>query len=626
MTITTRAKTSPENAVGPPTGEVSSAEDLRNQLLEISDLVRDLAGEFELEPLLEKVLTRALTLLGYQSGSISLVDERAGTYTKKIDSGVICQEGLTFPLTEGFTGMVTSARKPVILDSYQQVPGGHISRDDPRYECAVMGSPLFRNDEVIGALVVFGETPGETFSEDEARLVELFARHATIVVINSQLHKIAADRATAVAVSEERERAAQNYRDSVSTVLTNLVVDLEQVAGQMKGSDDSVKQVMLRARELARDALTGSQDDRFTGFGLGTKSQSLEEEIAKELEWIEASTTLSTDFLVVGDRRNLGPEVHHHCFKVVEEALSNAQKHANATTVRVGLIFNSGSLSLVVEDNGAGFDVANAHRDHASLKPGCLGLHDMASRISRLNGDFSIDSTLGWGTTVRSQVFDSDAHHSDSVAPTRWKLVIATRMPLVSAGLIRLLNLHEPAIQVAAEIHSDDQFIETLNLVKPDIVAVDLAMVRDDFLEQLIALRQEQPNLPIIAITTNPTADELYASSRAGVRGFLRADAEPSTIVRTIVAAVQGNSLLEGSVLESLTDYLSADMLIDQPTQRELEVLRVIGEGQSNQEIASRLHISIKTVEKHVSSLLKKSGTKNRTMLANMYMQKLSRF
>jgi DNA-binding NarL/FixJ family response regulator len=199
-------------------------------------------------------------------------------------------------------------------------------------------------------------------------------------------------------------------------------------------------------------------------------------------------------------------------------------------------------------------------------------------------------------------------------------------MPLVSAGLIRLLNLHEPAIQVAAEIHSDDQFIETLNLVKPDIVAVDLAMVRDDFLEQLIALRQEQPNLPIIAITTNPTADELYASSRAGVRGFLRADAEPSTIVRTIVAAVQGNSLLEGSVLESLTDYLSADMLIDQPTQRELEVLRVIGEGQSNQEIASRLHISIKTVEKHVSSLLKKSGTKNRTMLANMYMQKLSRF
>jgi hypothetical protein len=68
--------------VGPTTygsNDATDATTLRHQMLEISDLVRDLAGEFELEPLLEKVISKALGLLGYTSGSISLVDERAGT-------------------------------------------------------------------------------------------------------------------------------------------------------------------------------------------------------------------------------------------------------------------------------------------------------------------------------------------------------------------------------------------------------------------------------------------------------------------------------------------------------------------------------------------------------------------
>jgi len=616
--------------VGPTTygsNDATDATTLRHQMLEISDLVRDLAGEFELEPLLEKVISKALGLLGYTSGSISLVDERAGTYTKKVDSGVICQEGLSFPLSEGVTGAVAAARKPVILGAYHEIPIGHISPDDPRWACAVMGVPLFRNDAVIGALVVFGRIPGEVFTEDEARLVELFARHATIAILNSQLHTIAAERAKAVAISEERERSSQNSRDSVNTVLTNLVVNLEQAASQLQDSDGSLHAVVTRARQLARDALaSASREEDASGFGLNTRTQSFEEEIQEELEWMEASTSLHTEFHVLGTRRNLGPEVHHHGFKVVQEALSNVVKHSQAAQVRVGLIFNSGYISIVVEDNGVGFDVATAHRNHSSLRPDCLGLHDMASRISRLNGDFSIDSTEGWGTTVRAQVLDNGSFAAgESMAP-RWKLVIATKTPLVSAGLNRLLTIHEPAIQVAAEVHSEDQFSDTIALVRPDIVAVDLSMIKDDFLEKLVQLHQENPNLPIIAITTNPTAEELYASSRAGVRSFLRADSSPSKIVRTIVAAVQGNSLLDGGVLESLTEYLSTEMLVDEPTQRELEVLRVIGEGSSNQEIAEKLHISIKTVEKHVSSLLRKSGAKNRTTLANMYLQKLSRF
>ncbi len=602
----------------------SDAEKLRQQLLGISDVVRDLAGEFELEPLLEKIISLSLELSGYSSGSISLVDEDAGTYTKKVDSGVVCQAGLTFPLSEGITGAVVRARQPVIFEAYHQVPGGHIAPDDPRWDCAVMGVPLARNDTIIGTLVVFGAKPGEVFSDDDAMVIELFARHATVAILNSQLHNISAERAKAVAVSEERDRANRLFRDSINTLLTDLVVESEKAVGSKRNTNDQTDPVVAKIREMARTALLNVSTDTEGGtLGLNGRNLSFEDEVKEEIAWLDASTELHTEVHILGSRRPLAPEVHHHAFRVVQEALSNITRHSGATTARVGIIFNSESVSLVIEDNGDGFDVAAAHANHSSLRPSCLGLHDMASRISRLNGDFSIDSTVGWGTTVRCQIADSGMSAGTGPANHRWKIIVATPVQLVSAGLRSLLSLHEPAIQVAAEVHSIEQFHETVSLVQPDLIAVDLSMLRDEYLEALQELRVSQPDLPLVGITSTPTPDELYESSRVGITSFLRLDSSPQKIVRTLVAAVQGTSFVDEGLLERLQDYLHPELALERPSEREQEVLRLIGEGVSNKEIAAELHISIKTVEKHVSSLLRKSGATNRTMLANLYAQKI---
>lgn len=602
----------------------SDAKKLRQQLLAISDVVRDLAGEFELEPLLEKIISRSLDLSGYSSGSISLVDEGAGSYTKKVDSGVVCQAGLTFPLSEGITGAVVRARQPVIFEAYSQVPGGHIAHDDPRWECAVMGVPLARNDTIIGSLVVFGATPGEAFSADDAMVIELFARHATVAILNSQLHNISAERAKSAAVSDERERANLFFRDSINTMLTDLVIESQKAAGSKRNAKEEPEQVVAKIREMARTALLNVSSDTEGGIlGLNSRNLSFEDDVKQEVAWLVASTELHTEVHVLGGHRPLAPEVHHHAFRVVQEALSNIARHSGATTARVGIIFNSESVSLVIEDNGKGFDVAAAHANHSSLRPTCLGLHDMASRISRLNGDFSIDSTPSWGTTVRCQIADSGLSNSNGPANHRWKIIVATPIQLVSAGLRSLLSLHEPAIQVAAEVHSLEQFHETVSLVQPDLIAVDLSILTDEYLRVIQELRVNQPNLPLVGITGNPTPDELYESSRVGITSFLRLDSSPQKIVRTLVAAVQGTSFVDEGLLEKLRDYLHPELALERPSEREQDVLRLIGGGVSNKEIAAELHISIKTVEKHVSSLLRKSGASNRTMLANLYAQKI---
>lgn len=90
----------------------------------LTGAVEDLAGQFSLQPLLQRILRRAVILLGGGAGSISTVDEAAGTYRKEADLGVGCQEGKVFSLREGATGAVVANRAPVVFDSYSEVRGG----------------------------------------------------------------------------------------------------------------------------------------------------------------------------------------------------------------------------------------------------------------------------------------------------------------------------------------------------------------------------------------------------------------------------------------------------------------------------------------------------------------------
>src|SRR6185503_16646822 len=87
----------------------------------LAAMATDLAGQFALAPLLERILRHTMELLGCDSGSICTVDEIAGTYRKEVDLGVGCLSGRTFPLDEGVTGEVVRARRSVVFDEYAEV-------------------------------------------------------------------------------------------------------------------------------------------------------------------------------------------------------------------------------------------------------------------------------------------------------------------------------------------------------------------------------------------------------------------------------------------------------------------------------------------------------------------------
>ena len=589
---------------------------VQRQLRAIIESASDLAGRFDLQPLLERILRHATSLLGCESGSISLVDEVAGTYTKRVDFGVGCQEGQTFSLDQGVTGEVVKSRNTVILHSYSLIRAGHIASDDPRWDCAVIGVPIRWADKIIGSCVIFSDRTDRLFTTTDASLVELFASHAAIALVNAELHVKASERERETAIALERERAVREVHETVGRSLSTLMLRLTDAELSLNESHPAWQHIE-QARSEATEALA---EARRTAMGLGPASlegRTLEDALRSELLWVHSVSSADTQATVVGTSRVLSPEVAHQAFRITQEALSNVVAHARATRVRVGLVYGTQSVTVLVEDNGRGFDVPEMHSFEGSLANGSLGLHGMSARALHLGGDLRIESIQGWGTKLRAILPDGPGS-STQVARPAWKVLVSNSQPLVSAGLVRLLQAHEPSMQIAADASSLEELFDATTHFVPDVVVLDLEMLHKSLVEVVERIRSVSPNAAIVVYTENPTVEQIRLSKQIGVRGYINRKSTPDTIVRSIIAAGQGQALVDGYLFDHLTDSSSAEPNSERLTARELEVRELVAQGLADKQVATVLKISVKTVEKHVGSLLRKTGARNRTMLTSM--------
>ena len=208
-------------------------------------IAEDLAGEFSLRPLLQRILLRCTELLGCTAGSICSVDEAAGTYRKEADIGVACQSGQVFPLSEGMTGAVVARRGPVWFDRYDQVRGGHVAAVERATLRGVIGVPLEWRGRVIGACVVFSRDDRRVFGPDDAELLELFARHAAIALATARMHEEAEQRARAEATASERDRLLGEIEESLGRRLMSIRLHLD-------AAEADLAETAKRAAELRR--------------------------------------------------------------------------------------------------------------------------------------------------------------------------------------------------------------------------------------------------------------------------------------------------------------------------------------------------------------------------------------
>ena len=341
----------------------------------LTAVVEDLAGELSLRPLLERILLRSTELLGCDAGSICLVDEAAGVYRKEADIGIGCQSGMVFPLNEGVTGAIVARRGPVIFDDYAKVPGGHVRPEDRAALKGVIGVPIWWRGSIVGACVVFSRDAARSFVPADADLLEVFAKHAAIAITNARLHEAAEANARAEAVAAERNRMAREVHDAVAQGLVSILLQLRSAEGALASGDvEDASDALGQARAAAEAAF---EETRRSVLGLAPsplEGRSLEEALKLELAWANRTGVVDARLVTSGTRIALPPNLAHTLFRIAQEALTNALRHARARSVRVGIVYGDAGVTVLVQDDGDGFDRAAVEHD------GRDGLDGMAER------------------------------------------------------------------------------------------------------------------------------------------------------------------------------------------------------------------------------------------------------
>ena len=195
-------------------------------------------------------------------------------------------------------------------------------------------------------------------------------------------------------------------------------------------------------------------------------------------------------------------------------------------------------------------------------------------------------------------------------------VLVADDQPLVRSGF-RMVIEERPDLLLAGEAADGAQAIALARELDPDVILMDVRMPNLDGVEATRQLVESDARSRILVLTTFDLDEYVYAAIRAGASGFLLKDVEPVELVDAIRVVAAGNSLFGPAATERLVarfaQHPAGDRRsLDELTERETEILRMLATGLSNAELAERLFLSETTVKTHVSSILRKLRVRDR--------------
>ncbi|CDN42305.1 Transcriptional regulatory protein LiaR [Paenibacillus sp. P22] len=201
------------------------------------------------------------------------------------------------------------------------------------------------------------------------------------------------------------------------------------------------------------------------------------------------------------------------------------------------------------------------------------------------------------------------------------KVLLVDDHEMVRIGLAAVLDTEE-GIEVVGEAGNGAEGIRLATAYAPDVVLMDLVMEEMDGVETTRRLMEIMPECKVIVLTSYLDDSKMYPVIEAGAFSYLLKTSRASEIAEAIRAAARGQSVLESQVAAKMMSRLrQPKQPVQKPphedlTEREMDVLMLVAQGLSNQDIADKLFISIKTVKFHVTNVLNKLGVEDRTQAA----------
>jgi signal transduction histidine kinase len=388
--------TSLERPIAPrsqPRADAASFEPDATALAAVDDAAGAIASLSAVDDVLQLIVARVRTLVDASFAALGIVgiDGRIERFiTEGIDPHTRALIGPP-PHGRGLLGLIIREGRSYRIPSIADHPDSSGFPPNHPPMTSFLGVPVTARGVAIGNLYLTDKNGAREFSATDQRLVELFARHAGIAIDNARLHA----QAGRLAIAEERDRIGRDLHDGIIQSLYAVALSLEDVPELMGESpseanarvDGAIESINLAIRDI-RNFIYGLRPEAVDGTQVLAGLAALAEEV-RHGGLVDVETELQAD-ADPGLDEAAGGEI----LNLVREALSNAVRHGRAAQILLSLTLLDGVPTLVVSDDGVGFDVS---RDPG---PGHHGLANMAARAAAVGGRFEIRSTPGSGSRV----------------------------------------------------------------------------------------------------------------------------------------------------------------------------------------------------------------------------------
>src|SRR5579864_3360468 len=203
----------------------------------------------------------------------------------------------------------------------------------------------------------------------------------------------------------------------------------------------------------------------------------------------------------------------------------------------------------------------------------------------------------------------------------RIRVLLVDDHAVVRKGLRALLE-REASVEVSGEAEDGEQAVRMVDRLQPDVILMDLEMPGTGGIEATRRITETHAGIKVVVLTSHAAEEDVFPALKAGAIGYLLKHSAPEDVLQALRQAYRGETALHPAIARMVLDELHRPSTPKQPrseeplSERELEVLRLVARGMSNQEIADTLIVGEATVRSHVSSVLRKLQLASRTQAA----------
>lgn len=370
------------------------------ELATLNAVSRTINSDLDVNAVLDVVTQSALELLSADRCELFLVDERKRRlklFASAGDGGASAQ-GNTYPLEYGLAGWSIQHNEPLVVRRAAQDPR-HIPRTDyPALDqSSLMVVPLSYRSRVAGAIVVYS-LAGRGFDAEKQEVLQTFANEVAVALQNAELYQnLRSEQERIIKAQEEvRNHLARELHDNTAQILSLITINLELARRFLSENRlDKVQQEIDAVQHMARQANREVRTLLFELHPIILESRGLIPALHAYHRQLETFLTSTIHLEALPLPFNMTPHAASAIFTIIQEAVNNIRKHAQAHNIWIRICVNGTHLHFEVEDDGVGFDVARV--DNAYEELGSFGLRNMRERTRMLSGELNLQSPRAAG-------------------------------------------------------------------------------------------------------------------------------------------------------------------------------------------------------------------------------------